>query len=461
MPSARMSKAARCPAPTLGLTDELEELRFTDLDQRLHFLDRLEDLHAGPKILFVNGQSGSDTYGKPGMYTALSSGCHTISYEINPAPAKIAVPLYHKLFLKCAAENFTLGRQHYVHKDVQLKAAHLGSTIAQANVILINNKVFDADALKEFALPGTHVFVTLPLGSIRHVTSSPNSQQVAGISLLLGNPSEIQGSVSRTSTLITLCHQEVVGVLRLSHKYEVGYLYRRALEHISRRLYFPSVEAYRASKGMEEPWDITFIGSSTEPNAQEIFTIIKVCTTVGAAWLLPMAYYYACYHIRQTDLLSMTSREDEHHSRLCLSACRDLIGKNVAAFSFLKPYSYLEEDQCVDSRRCEKVRQGLWSLVLGAVEVPLDVAPLDSFRGNIWEQLHLEDENTSQDEDEPGAFCDPCYRASKTRHDYFLQECWDKLPSFFHLPSWSELEEARQAVFGFGESTTGEMGDLD
>ncbi|KAJ7200895.1 hypothetical protein GGX14DRAFT_571906 [Mycena pura] len=253
--------------------------------------------------------------------------------------------------------------------------------------------------------------------------------------------------------------QEVVGVLRLSHKYEVGYLYRRALEHLSRRLYFPSIEAYRASKGIEEPWSITFIGSSAKPNAQEIFTIIKVCTTVGAAWLLPMAYYYACYHIRQTDLLSMTSAEDEHHSRLCLSACRDLIANNVAAFSFLKYFNF--EEDCVDSRRCEKVRQGLWSLVLGAVEVPLDVAPLDSFRGNIWEQVYLEDENSTQDEDEPGAFCVPCHHASKTRHDNFLQECWNNLPSFFHLPSWSELEPARQAVFGFGESTTGEMGDLD
>ncbi|KAJ7197667.1 hypothetical protein GGX14DRAFT_574140 [Mycena pura] len=241
---------------------------------------------------------------------------------------------------------------------------------------------------------------------------------------------------------------EVIGVLRLSHKYDVGYLYRRALEHLSRRLYFPSIEAYRASKGIEEPWrSITFIGSYAEPNASELFSIIKACTTVGATWLLPMAYYYACNHIRQTELLSMTSGEDELHSRLCLSACRDLIANNVAAFSFLRPYFNFEED-CVDIRRCEKVRQGLWSLVLGAVEVPLDVAPLDSFRGNMWELL-LEDENSTLDEDEPGAFCVSCHRASKTRHDNFLQECWDNLPSFFHLPSWSELEAARQAVFGF------------
>jgi hypothetical protein len=252
---------------------------------------------------------------------------------------------------------------------------------------------------------------------------------------------------------------EVVGVLRLSHKYEVEYLYRRALERLSLRLYFPSIEAYRASKGIEEPWNITFIGSYAEPNASELFTIIKACMTVGAAWLLPLAYYHACYRIRPTELLSMTSGEDEHHSRLCLSACRDLIANNVAAFSFLKPHAFFEEE-CADSRRCDKVRQGLWSLMLGAAEVGLDVTPLDSFRGNIWEQLYLEDED-SQDEDEPGAFCVPCHHASKTRHDDFLRECWYKLPSFFHLPSWAELEAARQAVFGFGESTTGEMGDLD
>src|ERR1700743_1786119 len=115
--------------------------------------------------------------------------------------------------------------------------------------------------------------------------------------------------------------REVVGILRLSHKYDVGYLYRRALQHLSVRLYFPSVEAYRDAGKIEEPWHIKFPDSSVEPSTTELFSIIKLCKRVGAEWLLPMAYYYACCNVRQVELFSMTGEEDEHHSRICLSAC--------------------------------------------------------------------------------------------------------------------------------------------
>ena len=39
--------------------------------------------------------------------------------------------------------------------------------------------------------------------------------------------------------------RSLVGVLRLSHKYEVPFLYRRALQYLEARFYFPSVLAYR------------------------------------------------------------------------------------------------------------------------------------------------------------------------------------------------------------------------
>jgi hypothetical protein len=237
---------------------------------------------------------------------------------------------------------------------------------------------------------------------------------------------------------------EIVGVLLLAHKYNVPYLYRRALEHISGQFYFPSVEAYRSSNSpIEKPWNIKFSGSYAEPNASELFSLIKACKTVGADWLLPMAYYYACCHIRQEDMLSMTDKEDEHHSRLCLSACRSLIvNKVAAAFRFLKPY--FTED-CLDSKRCENVRQAMWSHVLGTVQEPLDVAPLDSWREEWWEQLYPHG-NSTPDPDEPSTFCVPCHGASKMEHDNFLRECWDRLPFFFHLPGWSELEALRQTV---------------
>jgi hypothetical protein len=243
------------------------------------------------------------------------------------------------------------------------------------------------------------------------------------------------------------------GILCLSHKYDVKYLHRRALQHLAVRLYFPSVEAYRSSRkySIEEPWHIKFSGSYVEPDASELLSIIKLCKRVGADWLLPMAYYYACCHLRQVDLLSMTSKEDGHHSRVCLYACRYLIANKVAAFGFLKPNSRMIED-CLDRERCQNLRQGLLSGVLGTVLEPLDVAPLDSWREDRWEELYPC--GSSPDPENPTTFCVPCYQASKTMHSDFLRECWDKIPSFFCLASWSELERVRQTALG--ESITGE-----
>ncbi|KAJ7195193.1 hypothetical protein GGX14DRAFT_404110 [Mycena pura] len=245
---------------------------------------------------------------------------------------------------------------------------------------------------------------------------------------------------------------EVLGILLLSHKYDVGYLFCRALEHLSMQFYFPLAKAYRSSKnGIEAPCHIKF--SSTQPNTSELFHIIKICKMVGADWILPMAYYYAYYHIQQADLLSMTSEDDEYHSRLCLSASRNLILSNLKMFYFLKT----TVDDCLDSRQCNLVRQGIWSYMLTAVQEPLDVAPLDSFREDFWEQVWL-DENSSQDEDEPSAFCVHCYHATKRTHDHLLRDCWDRLPFFFCLPGWSDLEVVRQTVFG--ESTSGNSDEV-
>ncbi|KAJ7940102.1 hypothetical protein B0H13DRAFT_2300174 [Mycena leptocephala] len=156
MPPTKRSKDARYPAPTSGAVrkelkgskEELAFAPFTELANRLNFIELLYHFHARPRILFVTGQSGNRTYGelgsglltkmdldtllspgklfldigagigKPAMHAALSSGCDTIVYEIGGAPAKIAVPLFRNLFAKCAVEKYPLGRHQFVHADV-------------------------------------------------------------------------------------------------------------------------------------------------------------------------------------------------------------------------------------------------------------------------------------------------------------------------------------------------------
>ncbi|KAJ7926608.1 histone methylation protein DOT1-domain-containing protein [Mycena leptocephala] len=251
MPPTKRSKDARCPAPTSGavrkeLKGSKEELAcapFTELANRLNFIELLYHFHARPRISFVTGQSGSRTYGelgsalltkmdldtllspgklfldigagigKPAMHAALSSGCDTISYEIGGAPAKIAVPLFRNLFAKCAVEKYSLGRHQFVHADVRENDSGLGKAIASASVILINNKAFDValilwieEQLKQFARTNTHIFVTSHLGSLRRRITAPNVRQIDDISLSLMRCPDIRGDVLWSSKETILHH---------------------------------------------------------------------------------------------------------------------------------------------------------------------------------------------------------------------------------------------------------------
>ncbi|KAJ7826120.1 hypothetical protein B0H14DRAFT_3145007 [Mycena olivaceomarginata] len=237
MPPTKRSKDARCPAPTSGAirkelkgsNEELACAPFTEIANRLNFIELLYHFHARPRISFVTGQSGSRTYGelargklfldigadigKPAMHAALSSGCDTISYEIGGAPAKIAVPLFRNLFAKCAVEKYPLGCHQFVHADVRENDSGLGKAIASASVILINNKAFDValilwieEQLKQFARTNTHIFVTSHLGSLRRRITAPNVRQIDDISLSLMRCPDIRGDVLWSSKEMILHH---------------------------------------------------------------------------------------------------------------------------------------------------------------------------------------------------------------------------------------------------------------
>ncbi|KAJ7139133.1 hypothetical protein C8R44DRAFT_867297 [Mycena epipterygia] len=75
------------------------------------------------------------------------------------------------------------------------------------------------------------------------------------------------------------------GILRLSHKYDVPHLYRRALQHLSTLFHFTSVHDYRsrphASIYFPQPASYT----------PQLLHLIAAVIQVSAEWLLPMIYY--------------------------------------------------------------------------------------------------------------------------------------------------------------------------
>ncbi|KAJ7095615.1 hypothetical protein C8R44DRAFT_549828, partial [Mycena epipterygia] len=74
----------------------------------------------------------------------------------------------------------------------------------------------------------------------------------------------------------------VLGILRLSHKYDVGYLYKRALGHLE--IIYPinlaNLDDHRVNKLNYEC-----------DNVAVHLKAIQILHEVGAVWLLPFAYY--------------------------------------------------------------------------------------------------------------------------------------------------------------------------
>ncbi|KAJ6553818.1 histone methylation protein DOT1-domain-containing protein [Mycena vulgaris] len=240
------------PAPTSGVVrkerlspqiqDPLAAAPFRDGTDRVAFLELAYDLQSSRHIHEVRGQTGSQTYGDlgpallgklnlrellsmgdlmvdlgsgighPAMYAGLLCGCDTVSYEISDEPAKIAVALFRTVAQKCRNEGYSMGSHAFIHADMTIYPS-VGTAIACAKVILINNKAFTADlrtwldkALK-LAPPGTHIFVTQPLGTIRDKahssTLSQNIRKGNDISLsmerlepIIGRPGWAHGEIT-------------------------------------------------------------------------------------------------------------------------------------------------------------------------------------------------------------------------------------------------------------------------
>ncbi|KAJ7132435.1 hypothetical protein C8R44DRAFT_611809 [Mycena epipterygia] len=77
---------------------------------------------------------------------------------------------------------------------------------------------------------------------------------------------------------------DILAILRLSHKYDIQYLYRRALDHLSR--VFPTELPIFLGFLNQFPGGFQALDGSVEPYLQAL----RVIHEVNALWLLPSAY---------------------------------------------------------------------------------------------------------------------------------------------------------------------------
>ncbi|KAJ6505657.1 hypothetical protein C8R47DRAFT_133666 [Mycena vitilis] len=226
----------------------------------------------------------------------------------------------------------------------------------------------------------------------------------------------------------------LLGILRLAHKYDVRYLYIRALKHLAVSDCPTEMHEYLAI----EPDHVI------HPSEAHTFWLAKIIATakvVGALWLLPMAYHRAA-----------SCSPDELRSALSLGAEADIIQTCLAARSehmkgiiaLNRCFALPPGDGCTGGSDCVKVRLRKLDRVLENIEEgEFGLSALDFWYDEYMWKLTFGDEYmwklTFGNLGYPGYVCPDCVLKTKEHHEAAFEKFWDKLPSIYGLPPWPEL----------------------
>ncbi|KAJ7602765.1 hypothetical protein FB45DRAFT_1072642 [Roridomyces roridus] len=217
------------------------------------------------------------------------------------------------------------------------------------------------------------------------------------------------------------------GVLRMSHKYGVDPLRKRALAHIA--LFHPTtIDEYELTAANPLPsshWMEELL------RREGGLPMIPLARQLSLDWMLPVAFYRVCQHAKEAHVLHDLSADDQLRYIL---ACRML---ETGEVSKILNFLWMPIDECSndDPPTCNRIRIGYRRFAEERRVVSADLAsklPLD-----VW---------TSKDCSEMRV-CAPCLRAMMDAHGAAKRSFWDRLPSFFGLPNWEELEKMKSEAF--------------
>ncbi|KAJ7048659.1 hypothetical protein C8F01DRAFT_1276427 [Mycena amicta] len=241
----------------------------------------------------------------------------------------------------------------------------------------------------------------------------------------------------------------LVGILRLAHKYDVNYLFKRALKHLE--VFFPSCGVLPEPTAMQLYRRFTANGftswaqlvASTSPAgpagpaARNNLVILKVLRQVGATWLLPAAYYFAS--LLSLDDLYTVPRDadwDEYDIVRCSRVRRFFSSHHATALvHFTTP---ADNAHCAQPALCILGRQMVLQLCLTAAARFPDRGLLSSWTSSP---------NSTEWRDVADAgYCPQCLAHSQDKVRAQCVVAWDGLPKKLELRTWPDLAALRHSV---------------
>ncbi|KAJ7073992.1 hypothetical protein C8F01DRAFT_5919 [Mycena amicta] len=238
----------------------------------------------------------------------------------------------------------------------------------------------------------------------------------------------------------------IYGCLRLSHKYEVAGLRRRALVHLSSRFRTTILQhddladsSWPASDS--ELWEInpqlSDVGTWKEPKSTYLVSVIALAREVGALWVLPAAFYHLTTDIVGYRVGGMGDEGKDTslslHDQANLARGSDAQMK--AAFGITQLFQNPRHTKgCASPDNC---LTGRLDLVEDSQEMFADYLrdPLE-----VWIEGHWADYEER--------LCKVCVSAIKENIADARCSFWDDLPDVYGLPSWEELGKMKLAEIG-------------
>ncbi|KAK7062401.1 BTB domain-containing protein [Favolaschia claudopus] len=210
--------------------------------------------------------------------------------------------------------------------------------------------------------------------------------------------------------------EDIIGILRLAHKYDVSYLFRRALSHLD--VLYPTNLAkrvqYRSQTHIQFP----------SPDAMIDMISLKTACEVGATWMLPTLYYAIA---QVDDLLDHASDYlQTHQIQACLAAQSKLMRAHASSYRFLRS---LPLAGCSSVWYCRGIVEDVYDNLEFQSERFRDMDPLGM---SLFSHRDRDD------------LCPGCRDFATVRFSAAQQAFWENLPALFVLPNWHDLKEMRR-----------------
>ncbi|KAJ7601538.1 hypothetical protein DFH06DRAFT_440947 [Mycena polygramma] len=215
----------------------------------------------------------------------------------------------------------------------------------------------------------------------------------------------------------------VVGILRLAHKYDVQYLFRRALCH------FESVYPTNLSRFLEVNISIAdhhveFVAG--DPRVD--LAALRAASEVDAPWLLPTIYYSLCVYPRKK-LLSGSGWDTlcPDQQQTCLVSPVDMLRGKLGTYRFLRD---LPTSLCSSPEECHAAIADARGILDFWIGQKLDVNPLDE---SVFEHTGPQ-------------LCFDCGQFAREEFAEGQKSFWNRMPGIFGLADWAELMKTRSRV---------------